>query len=224
MKMYEGVLKRVRILEEKRGIKYADTNGKLYITLKVLCIIAAIYAMCTNLLFVLGHILMYSGTENMKEITGELITVSVCTVIIIASLILNKFKVYIVSAALNFVSAVFLSLLFARLLADDLGFLGVKTSFYIRHLIPLALMVIFMVWLTVIAVRAKVKLNRMYKKVTENLYNMYRVSESDADILSDDVWDEFLQNYDPVNVGKVVDTEVSSETESENQEDPSNEG
>jgi len=224
MKKYDGVLKRVRILEEKKGIKYADTNGKLYITLKVLCIIAAVYGMATNLLFILGHILMYAGTNEMNEVTGKIVTVSVCTLAIIASLILNKFKIYITGAVLNLLSAVFLTLQFANLLLDDLGFLGFKTSFYVRHLIPLVLMVIFMVWLTIIALRAKIKTDHMYKKVTENLYNMYRVSEADADIMSDEQWDEFLKNYDPVNVGKVIDTAVSSETESENQEESSNEG
>ena len=34
MNMYEGVLNRVRQIEEKNGIKYAKTDGKLFKTLK----------------------------------------------------------------------------------------------------------------------------------------------------------------------------------------------
>lgn len=219
MKKYDGVLKRVRILEEKKGIKYADTNGKLYITLKVLCIIAAIYGMATNLLFILGHILMYAGTNEMNEVTGKIVTVSVCTLAIIASLILNKFKIYITGAVLNLLSAVFLTLQFANLLLDDLGFLGFKTSFYVRHLIPLALMVIFMVWLTIIALRAKIKTDRMYKKVTENLYNMYRVNEAEANVMSDDKWDEFLKSYNPYYKSEVVAETDENTEETEKNED-----
>ena len=197
MKKYDGVLKRVRAIEEKRGIKYANTDGKLYSTLKVLCILAAIWGMATNLLFVLGHILMYAGTENMSGVVDRIVTVSICTVLIIASLILNKFKIYIISAVLNLLSAVFLILQFANLLTDDFGFLGIKTTYYFRHFIPLALMSIFIVWMTAIAVRAKVRTDRMYKKVIENLYNMYRINEADVDILSDEEWDEFLTSYNP---------------------------
>ncbi len=204
MKKYDGVLKRVRIIEEKRGIKYANTEGKLYITLKVMCIITAIWGIATNLLFILGHILMYAGTENMGEIVNRLITVSVCTLVIIASLILNKFKIYIVSAVMNLLSSVLLILQFANLLPDDFGFLGVKTSFYFRHFIPLALMSIFMIWMTEIAVRARVKTDRMYKKVTENLYDMYRMSEADADTMTDEQWDEFLKSYNPFYKSQVV--------------------
>ena len=220
MKKYEGVLKRVREMEEKRGIKYATTDGKLYKTLKVFCVIFAVWALATNSLFILGNALIYSGTDNFKEITAELTTVSVCSVVIIASLILNRFKIYIVSAAINFVSSLLLCLQFGNLLTDSLGILGLKTAFYIRHLIPLAFMAILMVWMTVIAVRARVKTDRMYKKVTENLYDIYRVSDADAATMSDEMWDEFLQNYDPENKSRIV--IVPEETNS--QEETSDEG
>ncbi len=36
MKKYDGVMQRVRIIEEKHGIKYAKTDGKLYSALNVL--------------------------------------------------------------------------------------------------------------------------------------------------------------------------------------------
>ena len=39
MKKYEGVLKRVREIEFKRGITYAKTDGKLYKGSKVLFIL-----------------------------------------------------------------------------------------------------------------------------------------------------------------------------------------
>ena len=42
MKMYDSVLQRVKILEEKNGIKYANTDGKLYKALKIIFIVCVI--------------------------------------------------------------------------------------------------------------------------------------------------------------------------------------
>ena len=66
MKMYDGVLQRVKQVEEKHGIKYATTDGMLYKTLSILLIIALIYTIGINLLCVAGAALkissLYSGT------------------------------------------------------------------------------------------------------------------------------------------------------------------
>ena len=213
MKKYDGVLQRVRILEEKRGIKYANTDGKLYHTLRFFCVAFAIWAMCTNLLFILGHLLTYSGTEQMSQVSGKIITVAVCSVVIIACPFFNKFKLYIISAILNVLSTVFLSLQFANMLTDDFGFMGYKTSFYFRHFIPLALMSLLFIWMTAIAVRARIKSDRMYKKVTENLYETYRVNVADGEELSDEKWDEFLKDYNPYEKSKLVVDEEEAENE-----------
>ena len=52
MKMQESVLKRVRMIEEKHGITYAKTDGKLYKALRVSYTLLFIYTMGINLLFV----------------------------------------------------------------------------------------------------------------------------------------------------------------------------
>ena len=36
MKMYDNVLRRVRMVEEKNGIRYAKTDGKLYLALRII--------------------------------------------------------------------------------------------------------------------------------------------------------------------------------------------
>lgn len=197
MKKYDGVLKRVRILEEKNGIKYAKANGKLYKGLKVLYSIAGVWTFFMNLFFILGFLLQYAGTDNMPEALNYIITATVCTVLMIAGYVLNCCKIYLAGGIMSVLPAVVLIPFFALRLEDSLGFMGFKLSFYWRHFAPLALMVIFMVWMTVIAVREKVKTNRMYKKVCENLYNMYNVSVANGDVITDEQWDEFLAGYDP---------------------------
>ena len=58
MKMQESVLRRVRAVEEKNGIKYAKTDGKLYKTLRVFYIIIFAYTMVINLLYIFRYILL----------------------------------------------------------------------------------------------------------------------------------------------------------------------
>ncbi len=208
MERYNGVLKRVRTLEEKKGIKYAKKDGSLYNTLNVLSILAAIWGVLMNLIFSLARYSDFSGTKVMVDVKGQIITVIVCTVIIIATILLNKlkflkrFKIFsevpchIISASLNLITSLWLILLFADLSRDELGFLGVKTFFYFRHLVPLALMSIFLIWMALLVLRAEIKTNKMYNKVLDNLYETYRKDNEDADI-SDEKWDEYLKNYDP---------------------------
>lgn len=217
MKKYDGVLQRVREIEFKRGIKYLDRDSYQYKVIKVLCFITTAWALIINLFYILGNLLVYSGTEASGTMLNRVITVSVCSVTIIVSLILNAFKIYIADALLNVVSSLFLIFHFAGNLHDDFGFLSLKTSFYFRHLIPLAIMSILMIIMTVITVRAEIKTNRMYVKVTENLYNMYNFKDSEADRMTDEQWDEFLKRYSPYNKSQiVVDTdETAEETQDE---------
>ena len=92
MKMQESVLRRVRAVEEKNGIKYAKTDGKLYKTLRVFYIIIFAYTMVINLLYISGMALVYGGTEDFKNVVNSLIAVCVCTALIIAGFVLSFFR------------------------------------------------------------------------------------------------------------------------------------
>ena len=71
MKMQESVLKRVRALEEKNGIKYAKTDGGLYKTLRALYIIAFAYTEAMNFFYISGMALVYGGTDDFKNVLKE---------------------------------------------------------------------------------------------------------------------------------------------------------
>lgn len=209
MKINEGILKRVRILEEKRGINYAKVDGKLYTALSVLNLIAAIFALTMNIFYILGMLLINLGTENMKNVLNPVITVSVCSAALIAGLILKKFKLFIPSAILNILPSALLIPLFASLMEDLNGFLQLKTAFYWRHLAPLTIVIIMTVWITVISIREKVKLNATYRKVEENLYNIYHTSANDV---SEEQWQEFLNEYNGESPVQVI-TSKTEKTE-----------
>lgn len=200
MKMQESVLRRVRMIEEKNGIKYAKTDGKLYKTLRVLYIITFAYTMAINLLYIAGMLLVYGGTDNFKNVVNSLISVCVCTAVIIAGFVLSFFRFKFAAGVMSIAPEIFLIPVFGAVMKDDLGFMGFTASFFWRHFAPLALLVILMTVTTVIAVRARIKTEKQYKKVTENLYKLYQSTGGD---ISDDQWEEFLKEYDPSDYKKL---------------------
>ena len=228
MKMYDGVLQRVRQIEEKNGIRYVTTQGKLYKALSIILIIALIYTLVINLFCILGGALKISSLYDITVATiegksyneveyweyqgldaeklennivnankGLMLNAGISGAILILGFILNRVKLYISGGVLMLLSSVYQVFYFMHNLTDSGGVVGLSPKFYWRHLIPLALIAISIVWITVIAVRAKVKLKRQYKKVTENLFNMFNVELTDGEFLSDEQWDEFLKVYDP---------------------------
>ncbi|MBR7133449.1 MAG: hypothetical protein IKD04_07945 [Clostridia bacterium] len=197
MKKYYGVLLRVRELEQKNGVSYAKPDGRLYKALRFLYSAAGAYTFVINLFFVLGLLLVYSGTDNMTKVKASIITASACTGVMIIGYVLNCLRLYLAGGITSVIPIVLLLPFFGNILQDDFGFLGFKTSYYWRHFIPLVLMIFFMVWLTVIAVRANIKTDRLYKRVTENLYNMYSISDDMHSELTDEQWEEFLISYNP---------------------------
>ena len=204
MKMQESILRRVRMIEEKNGIKYAKTDGRLYKTLRVFYIIVFAYTMVINLLYIAGMAFVHGGTDAFKDIANSFISVCICTGLMIAGFVLSFFRFKLAAGIISVVSEIFLIPVFGAELSDSLGFMGFKISFYWRHLAPLAILIILMTATTVIAVRAKVKTEKQYKKVTDNLYKLYK--ESGAD-LSDEQWEEFLANYDPTDYKKLFKAE-----------------
>ncbi|MEE1239721.1 MAG: hypothetical protein UHO61_07345 [Acutalibacteraceae bacterium] len=204
MKMQESVLRRVRTVEEKNGIKYARTDGALYKTLRVLYFFAFAYTLIINLLYMLGMVIAYGGTEDFKYVANSFISVCVCTAVMVVGLVLSFFRFKIAAGIISIAPEIFLITVFGSRLRDDIGFLGFSTSFYWRHFIPLALLVILMIVTTVIAVRARIKTEKQYKKVTDNLYELYKANFTDV---TDEQWEEFLNNYDPTDYKKLFKAE-----------------
>ena len=204
MKMQESILRRVRAVEEKNVIKYAKTHGRLYKTLRVFYIILFAYTTAVNLLYIAGMTYVYLGTDNFKNVVNSIVTVSICTALIAVGFVLSFFRFKLAAGIISIVPEIFLIPVFGIALSDSLGFLGFKASFYWRHFAPLALLVILMIFTTVIAVRARIKTEKQYKKVTDNLYKLYRQNGND---ISDEQWEQFLNNYNPTDYKKLFKAE-----------------
>ena len=204
MKMQESILRRVRMIEEKNGIKYAKTDGRLYKALRVISIIVFAYTMAVNLLYIVGMLFVYLGTDSFENVLNSLISVCVCTALMIAGFILSFFRFKLAAGIISIVPEIFLIPVFGTVLSDGIGFMGFKASFYWRHLVPLVLLIILMTATTVIALRARIKTEKQYKKVTDNLYKLYQQNGND---ISEEQWEEFLRNYDPYNYKKLFKAE-----------------
>lgn len=200
MKMQESVLARVRMVEEKNGIKYAKPGGRLHKVMRVLYTLLFAYTMGINLIFIAGMFMLRYGTDNFKNVTDTLITVCVCTGLIIAGYVLSFFKFKLIAGIISVIPEILLIVTFGAITQDPLGFMGFKNFFFWRHFIPLALMIITMSVAVFIAVRARIKTEKQYKKVMDNLYRIY--NENGGDI-TDDQWDNFLKEYDPSDYTKL---------------------
>ena len=200
MKMQESVLRLVRMVEEKHGITYAKTDGRLYKALRVSYTLLFIYTMGINLLFICGMLLTRLGTDNFKGILNSLITVIACTVLIIAGFCLSFTRFKLAAGLLSVLPEIMLIVVFGAIMKDSLGVMGFKVSYFWRHFAPLLILVILMAVTTVIAVRARIKTEKQYKKVLDNLYELYSLNSDD---ISDEQWEAFLEEYDPTDYKKI---------------------
>lgn len=195
MKKYESVLKRVDFIDNKFGIYYAKTDGTLYKSLKVIFTLAFIYAFAINLIVIAAEGLLISEGDFTAKSQNLFIAVSIFAVISLVGAILVWCKVDIVGTAISFVSAPFLLFIYGKELVDSVGVGPFKSSFYWRHAIPLGIIIIFSIWMLIIAVRAYIKRNKRYKQILQNIYETYK--NENPDNLSHDEWEQFIEKYDP---------------------------
>lgn len=195
MKYYDGVLERVRKIEEKNAIIYARPDGILYKWVKIIYIVAWAYGIFNIAAYLLGIVFSYS--EHLKDFAGDIIPAAICLVLFVAGLVVLLKKQYIVGAALNIVPATVAIFFFRVRLMDDLSVDTVFAKYYWRHLAPMLIIIFLVCWMAIIAVRARVKTKNQYIRVTENLYNLYKVNVAEGHEISAEQWDEFLKRYDP---------------------------
>ncbi len=201
MKMYKSVLERVRILEQKNGIVYANTNSGVYKILKVLFILDFIYAMGIKSMYFLGVAL--DTTSRVYEYT----TPAICTGVLVLGCVLILFKRQTIAHILNIIgflmtliSAIILMFEFNNQLQNATEVM-VNHKFAWAHLIPLSLLVVFSLPMVIIAVRAQVKTRKMYNKVINDIYSKYSIEIAKGEDIDEEKWEEFLNEFDPYNYG-----------------------
>ena len=194
MKMYKSVLDRVRILEQKNGIVYANTNSGIYKILKVLFILDFIYAMGIKSMYFLGIAL------DTTPRVYEYITPAICTGVLVLGCVLILFKRHIIGFLMTLISAIILMFEFNNQLQNATEVL-VNHKFAWAHLVPLSLLIVFSLPMVIIAVRAQYKTRKMYNKVINDIYSKYSIEIAKGEDIDEEKWEEFLNEFDPYNYG-----------------------
>lgn len=194
MKMYKSVLERVRILEQKNGIVYANTNSGIYKLLKVLFILDFIYAMGIKSMYFLGIAL------DTTPRVYEYITPAICTGILVLGFVLILFKQHIIGFLMTLISAIILMFEFNNQLQNATEVM-VNHKFAWAHLVPLSLLIVFSLPMVIIAVRAQHKTRKMYNKVINDIYSKYSIEIAKGEDIDEEKWEEFLNEFDPYNYG-----------------------
>ena len=197
MKMYKSVLERVRILEQKNGIVYANTNSGIYKLLKVLFILDFIYAMVIKSMYFLGIAL------DTTSRVYEYITPVICTGFLVLGCALILFKhqtmgyiLNIIGFLMTVVSAIILIFEFNNQLQNATEVM-INHKFAWAHLVPLSLLIVFSLPMVVIAVRAEYKTRKMYNKVINDIYSKYSIEIANGEDIDEEKWEEFLKEFNP---------------------------
>lgn len=196
MKYQEGILKRVRALEHKNAIFYAKPGEKLYKTLRVLYII--VFAYCFIFSGLAPIISMFNNPKYFEDQATDKMTVAICFGLVVIAFVLMLMKFHKISAVLTTVPSVIMIFAYKNLSIDQWTD-AIKINYYWRFLIPLGLLALLAFWIGVLVVRADMKTKYLYIKVTENLYNLYKVNVESGKEISESEWEEFLERYDPFN-------------------------
>jgi len=201
MKKYDGVIKRVREIEWKYGIAYPRPDEKPYKLANFFYVIFFLWANVMNVMHLLSIWVKSGESDAVWADFGNGTTfIGVCAVALIIAMTLRRFKniyCHIGSFVITLAASVGLLLTYAPWFEDLTGFLGYKLDFYIRHVVPIVLMVILLGVLVYIYVNAELKTAKTYKKVVEGLYEKYGADKDGIAALNDSEWEEFVKNYDP---------------------------
>lgn len=176
-------LKKIYRYEEKRGIRYAKSDGKLYKFLLLFGFLSWLWMATTELLYILGKTLLISGGSG--KIDNVFIALLVSLVLIALSVLFYALRLRVTAFAVSIIGGVLSVLSFARItrVGDsvssaggtisefDQGYFGLRKIFYWRHGIPVLLVTVLFASLIVIIVRERRIMKREYEAITENSYD-----------------------------------------------------
>ena len=205
MNEYCGIIKRVEQYEKKCEISYAKSGGKLFKTLAVVCAIFTVYMFFVNTIACVSFLMKgdivgeynYFGKSEIIFMMISNILLPVCSALIFS----KNNAVKAVSIALLTFQNIYMFVRFCLISNDGLSPFGFKAYFYWRHLLPFAAVLLCSVWMLTIILRQKMRFRRRYKKILDDLYEAYKNNGINLNTEpSDELWEEFIKNYDPTNM------------------------
>ena len=166
MKLNAEIIEKVRLYEGNNRIIYAKTDGRLYKSIKSVYFLVVLYTLVMNFFYIMGNVL---SQDRFEIFENSVYMVALLSVLLIAALVLIKFKDYcwahISAFLLNVIGCVCLNLVFMKQLNPAFYI----SMFYWRHFVPFCLIVLLSLWITIIALRAILKTQKSYKTISGNV-------------------------------------------------------
>ena len=208
LKKNPNILERLKIKEEKAGIRRLSVGSAWGKTCKVVYIISFVYAFFIKLIYMLStyfqasYVIKNTGYENLTshqlsqyaDVKNSLLLVGIATTLLIASLVLLCKRIFVVALSINTAVTVTLCVHFAFRMSETLETYGLASSYTYYHLVPLALLFVTGTVYCIIGIRNKVLEDKAYIAFVDRLYQNH---SKEIENLTDEEWEEFLSNYDP---------------------------
>lgn len=181
---YNGFeLSKIQTYEQKRGIKYAKADGKLYKQLAILCLLSWIYMNLMSLFYLLGRLMEI--TDSSGRFDNIFVTILTVTAIILMSAIIYPFVSKLIGLLINVVAIPVLAASFIRIslvsgsagssvssiTEYDPGVFGIKKMFFWRHGIPMFIVVAICIVMVIIIVRERIIMKKEYNAIMNNCYS-----------------------------------------------------
>lgn len=190
MKMNETILAQVKRSEEKYNIRYAKKDGVLYGGFRTAYLVSYIYAAVFAAFVILG---IWFNEEIFTNL-NTVYTIGAFLALGLLGAVFGGFKISLGTALCSIPVSVWAVICFGKLLIDPAGLLGLNGKFYWAHLLPILVMCVSAAVMLIIDLRAKHLLKKGYEKISNRLYAEY---SAHAENLSEEEWEQFLNNYDP---------------------------
>ena len=208
MKKNANILLRMHQKEARAGITRVGVDGALGKFCKVFYIIAFIYTMGINLIYLLSiwmnsnHVVESVGKENLSVlqedqlagVKNSMILVSLLSALLISGLVLLALRVHLPSLIINTATPIVLLLHFAQRMSETLAANGLLCSYTYNHLIPLGILLITGFVFSLKGLLFTISENRAYTDFVDKLYER---NSADFDKMTDEEWEEFLSSYEP---------------------------
>ena len=186
-------MNRVEQYEYKKGISYLKTDGKFYLTLKVLISIFFVWAISMNMLAVLSWGIRI-GNESFKHVANAFFTLLTCGILSIIGFVFIFTKLKVAGLIISIFTSIFTVITYAPLLQDGTVILGYKTIYFTRHFIPYAMVTILSILMFVVVLIEYFKYNTNYKRIEKNLYTEYSLMRENENL--DITWEEYLNTIE----------------------------
>ena len=184
MKYSAQDLEKIARYEEKRGIKYAKTGGKMYKRVLFFGFVAWLWMMITQLFYILGRAI--SATAGNTLFDNAFVTILTATSVSVLTVLLYIFRLKIAAFAVNIVAAIVSAISFigitrvddsvssagSTITEFDQGYFGLKKIFYWRHGIPIFLLIVLFSILIFIILREKHIQKKEYDLISKNNYEL----------------------------------------------------